>query len=294
MNNSGHGKVILKNDQEPAINDLQHSTREEKIRTMEEVMSNIRSIRGFEDEFEPVSIVPEQPPVGESQSNGAAETASKRFQGQVRTIKLYVEEKIKTKIDVRSNLWYWLVEHSADIFSRYKVGLDGVTPYKRINGRESIAPIASFGEKVYYHITKREKQFKDNVDPSWKEGIFLGMIFMSSEYIIGTTEGVIRSHSMKRMTDEQSWDRDALENLKGIPWRPDPLRHDHKIPTMIRHNGESGRGDGQEEERGTAIDDEDVEEVDVHEPNAPRTRTFAVTRSDITKYGMRHHCRGCT
>ena len=60
----------------------------------------------------------------------------------MRIAKLALEENVGGKIDIRSNAWHWLVDCSTDIFNRYKVGVDGATPYKRVKGRESNAPLA--------------------------------------------------------------------------------------------------------------------------------------------------------
>ena len=88
MEGLGHGKLILKSDQEPAIVDLQKTTREERMKTMEEIARNARSIRGLEDEWEFPAMTLENSPVGESKSNGAVENAMEPVHGQIRTAKL--------------------------------------------------------------------------------------------------------------------------------------------------------------------------------------------------------------
>lgn len=47
---------------------------------------------------------------------------------------------------------------------------------------------------------------KDKVTPAWGEGIFPGLLWMSSEYIIDTRYGVMRAHSVKRTPSEACWD----------------------------------------------------------------------------------------
>ena len=64
----------------------------------------------------------------DSKSNGRAENAVKRLEGQVRTFKLALQEAIGYEIDVEHPIFEWLVEHSADILTKVTVGEDGKTP----------------------------------------------------------------------------------------------------------------------------------------------------------------------
>ena len=76
----GDGKVIFKSEQGPATIDPQKATRNEWIIAMGEIVRNMESIRGLEDEVEVPEVVPENFPVGEPQANGALENAMKRIQ----------------------------------------------------------------------------------------------------------------------------------------------------------------------------------------------------------------------
>ena len=87
------------------------------------------------DKVEVVEVVPEHSPVGESRSNGAAENAIKRLQGQLRTFKLVLAHHMGQNAETRPNVWHRMVEFAADTFNRHRVGEDGVTPYKRVKER---------------------------------------------------------------------------------------------------------------------------------------------------------------
>ena len=131
----GCGKFVFKSDQEPAMRELQQISKDQRIKFIEEISMNVKSILGIAEEEENIVAV-ENSPVGESKCNGVAESAIKRFQGQVCTIKLALAEVVGAKLDIQPNIWQWLVEFAAETFSRYKVGNDGLTPYKRIKGRD--------------------------------------------------------------------------------------------------------------------------------------------------------------
>ena len=199
----GHNKMVLKANQELAITDLQKTNEEKRTKAFNEILVHIKSIRGMEDEIEigTFPMVIENFPVGESQSNGAVENAIRRVQGQIRIVKIATEEAKGKKIPADPAVWQWLVEHCADTFNRYRVGTDGATPYKRIKGRESGVPIAAFGEKVHYHLPKKQMFIMDEMIPAWSKGILLGLLWMGNEYIIGTIHVVLRAHSITRLLE---------------------------------------------------------------------------------------------
>lgn len=87
------------------------------------------------------------------------------------------------EISANPGIWHWLPEFRP--------------PKKRIKGRESNAPLAKFGEKVYYHPAKRQTNKNDTVEPAWSEGMCLGLLWMGDEYAIVSRKRLIRAHSIK-------------------------------------------------------------------------------------------------
>ena len=49
------------------------------------------------------------------------------------------------------------------------------------------------------------------------DGIFLGMRLRSDEILIGTAKGVIKTHTLRRRTEEEQWDREFAKSIKGEP-----------------------------------------------------------------------------
>lgn len=101
---------------------------------------------------------------------------------------------------------------------------NGVTPYKRVKGREANVPIAAFGEKVFYHITKQTAIEINKADSRWNGGVYLGNLWMSGEYVIGTPHGVVKTNSRRRLPQDECWDSKAIRDIEGIPWKPVPNR----------------------------------------------------------------------
>ena len=107
---SGHKKVILKSDQEPAIMDLINGVIEARAE----------------------STIPENSPVGESQSNGLVERAVRSSKDQIRTLKLALQKRISCRIPPRHSVMAWLVQHAGAVISKYQVNRDGNTAYEHM------------------------------------------------------------------------------------------------------------------------------------------------------------------
>ena len=113
----GYSKVVIKSDQEPAIKTL-----------IDSVMRRITALRGKVD----MQIIPEESPVGESQSNGEVESAIKQVQGQYRTMRLSMQSNNRQVIPDNHIAAVWLVPHSAQTLNRYLAGQDGRVQRMRV------------------------------------------------------------------------------------------------------------------------------------------------------------------
>ena len=94
----GHSKIVLKNDQEPAIVDL-HNAVAAKCKE-----------KG-------IDVDPENSPVEESQSNGVIERAVQDVEGMVRTLKDQLETSYSTKIESGHPILSRLVNHAGMLLS---------------------------------------------------------------------------------------------------------------------------------------------------------------------------------
>ena len=120
----GETRLILKSDNEPAIVALR-----EKL-----------------GKYHGGIIIPEGPPVGESQANGRLEEAGKTFREFAKVYKDKIEFEIKEVIPGDATVVQWLLRWAAMVGSRYKVGADGRTPYERLKGRRCNMVAMPFGE----------------------------------------------------------------------------------------------------------------------------------------------------
>ena len=236
---------------------------------------------------------PQNSPVGESQSNGAVENAIKRVQGQLRTLKLATEKRIRKRITSEHPAFAWLLEWAATILNRYVKGTSGHTPYKMITGKETKRPIAEFGERVLYMPLKSSAAVEGKMEERYHQGIWLGLRQKSDEALIGTENGVIKVRSVRRVVEEKRWEAKLFMGLKGTPQQPIPGRIDDHVPTA------TGKMGSKEDEHDHQVPMPDLPEADPHidlraapapDRSAPR---MYVKQTDIDKYGKTVACPGC-
>ena len=195
----GYNKLVFRGDQEPAL------------RVM---MSRIKMLSGEQCTLEDT-------PVGESQSNGAVESAVKEIRGMYKTMRSDVETNYGKTIPGSHPIHTWAVRHASSTRFRESMGQDGRTAYSRIKGRNFNKEIVKIGECVWY--MKPKSKHKKKGDYGWGNGIWLGVRDESGEYIIGTNRGVLKVRSVRRKgSHEDRWDVKQLDEMKGTPWEPVP------------------------------------------------------------------------
>ena len=160
-------------------------------------------------------MVPEASSAGESQSNGKAENAVKRLEGQVRTFKSALETNIGTRIPNTHPVFAWMVEHAAGVLNRHLHNEDGETPYQSIHGQRFRGRSAEFGEKVFYDVPKR---LRSKMNLAWRWGTYLGNAQASNDVYVGAKNGdVVKSRSIVRVVMASRWNSRDVLGLRGSP-----------------------------------------------------------------------------
>ena len=96
-----------------------------------------------------------------------------------------------------------------------------------MKGKNPSNCVVPWGERVLYmppKATKIEevvgkKHAKTKDDFRYEVGVFLGIKGDSNESWIGTSKGEVAfARSLRRMTDEDKWALEDVENVQGLPW----------------------------------------------------------------------------
>lgn len=196
------GNVTVKSDQEPAIISLVEGLARERARLHPEARTII-----------------EHSPVAESASNGIAERAVQALENQIRVLKLGLEEKLKASVPVSHPVVPWIIEHAADILTKYPVSKDGKTPYERLKGKRYRGEIFEIGQVVTYRIPGKVEG--GLLRARWRRAIWLGKRFASDEHVLAQEGGdVVRARGVRPVSEEESWNKELVDKIRGRPWDP--------------------------------------------------------------------------
>jgi len=217
----------------------------------------------------------------DSQSNGIAERSVQSVEGQVRTLKLALEQHLNGKISVPHVIMTWMVEHAADLLNKFAVGEDGRTAYERIKGKKYSGEALEFGRTILYRIPCKPEG--GNMSERWVPGIWLGKRSVSDEHVVGLEDGSVCVTSAVRMQlDSESWDIEFVNKLRGTPARP----------AGREPEDQGDAGGGVVIPAGLPLDPGHPEPPKPKRPEG-MAREFAIRRGHLTKYGYTVGCAAC-
>ena len=180
-----------------------------------------------------MTILPEESPHGDSQSNGLVEGAVRDLKAVDRSLRFAASELHQCEIGAKHPLLPWLVSYSGAVINRSQRGSDGLTPFRRWKGRDFRRPLPPFSEVVSFLPAGKNPS---RVQDKWHEGIFLGVLDRSSELLVATPAGVVRTRSVRRRAPDERGSKKLLDGVRGTPWQPVPgavADCDGSFPTVI-------------------------------------------------------------
>lgn len=259
----GYTKLTLKSDQEPSILALANAVR------------NTLSSQNIECQLE-------SSPKGDAHgmSNGEAESSVGIAQGLTRTLKDHIEHKTGQLLDPKSPLLSWMIEYVGvlyTLFSYDEHSQDGITPFRKVKGRDWQLALPVFGECVDYRVKTVHK-----LEARWDSGIFLGIRLNTTEKIIGTPKGVVVVQSVRRKPEDQQWNAELIKSLVGTPWAPSPEKA--KKPQEALELPEPV---SIEAEQPSVEVDTSVAEM------KPHYRRVYLLQPDFEKFGYSATCKAC-
>ena len=115
-------RIIIKDDQEPAIIDVAKQIALNRGGRFGTALDNSR--------------------VGDSDSNGTIERAIQDVEGQCRTMRSALEEKLNIKITLKHPVTPWLIRHAGYLITRCRIRPSGRTALQMMKGRRPNGKLA--------------------------------------------------------------------------------------------------------------------------------------------------------
>ena len=79
--------------------------------------------------------VPRNSPAYSPQSNGSAEKGVQDVTDLIRRHVLALQARLQQTVNLKTPVMAWLIRHAAFVLTRYSVGHDGLTPWRRLTGK---------------------------------------------------------------------------------------------------------------------------------------------------------------
>ena len=246
----GHyGDIVLRSDGEPALVDL--------MKEIEKGRGNRRTVI-------------EHSAPGDSQGNGFIERGVRSVEEMARVLKLDLEHRLTTRLEVTCPVFAWLVEHAVDLHNKFLVGSDGKTAYERLKGKKYHGEVLPCASPVMLRVS--EKVLGGVMAERWYEGVWLGKRFHTEEHLVArATDGVVvRTRSVQSLPNAISMD--LLNKIVGAPWAPaGVMKGNQEVVCPARLRPE--------------------DPVEIYEPFVPRN--MKITKAIINKFGYSRRCPRC-
>ena len=158
------------------------------------------------------NIAVRQSPAYKSQAQGSVERFHRTLMGQVRAIKLQLENNYGIKLNSNHPIMPWLVKHAAYLLNRYSIHLDGNTSYYRRWGKERKTPTCEFGDTILYmlptakHMPKMEARFYP--------AIWLGKDTSTNENILGISN---KARTIRRQIKPDKYNKQLMDVINSSP-----------------------------------------------------------------------------
>eukprot|EP00971_Amphidinium_carterae_P241324 4791715-Amphidinium_carterae.1 len=115
----------------------------------------------------------------------------------------------------------WMVKHAGFIHNRFQLDQDGQTPYSRIRGQKYKSTFIACGEAVLCQHSHHENQkIPIKLEPLRLYGIWIGRDTSNGNHLTLTSEGRIKSRSVRRLTVFHRFNVAVLRSATGTPTHP--------------------------------------------------------------------------
>ena len=88
-----------------------------------------------------------------------------------------------------------------------------------------------FGESVHF-IPVSDYKAVPKAEARGKIGVWIGVDDETDEHLIGTTDGVYVSRTVRRRPADVRWDPALIKSMKGLPWQPYPQSTDDTLKSF--------------------------------------------------------------
>ena len=148
-------------------------------------------------------------------SKGGVESYIAQLGGNVRALKLVVQERWSVSIGNVSAIFPWIVRHASWLYNRYQPLSDGITVFEKLHKEKYHGDVQPFSRPVLIRMPYATSLPK--AEPRWVLGVWLGKHEQSDAHLVGTPQGVLVGRSV-RCVDDDAQTRQCFDQMTWTPW----------------------------------------------------------------------------
>ena len=191
----GHSDVRIRSDNEPAMLSFAHHLQ--------------KALRGLN-----IGVSDETSPIESHQSNGAVEQALKQVRQTACVLVSQLEEGagVGEVFKVAHPIFQWSVVHACWVMNRFRV-IQNQTAFEHVTSGTYKGKICKYGEQVYGYLQSDAK-----ASARWVKGVWLGKSSRNDVHIIGTSQGVYVTRSVRRLSPRDHWNVELASSVETDVW----------------------------------------------------------------------------
>ena len=167
-------------------------------------------LRAAAASLEGVEMIEQASPEGDHAANGL-EVGVREIKAQTRVLTSHLEERLKRQLDWSEPLATWLVRHSANCLSRYRIQNDGKTPDQRRTGKRWRRHVVEIGEKAAFLLVTARREGRVAGDAErMMDGIFVAHHERTGASLFLSERGLLRCTRVQRKTADKQWDNEFI------------------------------------------------------------------------------------
>ena len=210
--------------------------------------------------------VMEQSAPGDSQGNGFPERGMRPVEEMTRVLKVDLEHRLTTRLEVTQNVFAWLVEHAVDLHNKSFVVSNGKTAYEKMKGKKYRGEVLPFASPVMLRAMVVSRL-------SVYGSVWLGKRFHTEEHLVTrVSDGVVvRTRSVQSLPNTM-FHGTFLDKIVGAPWAPTGVmkgKEEVVCPARLRPE----------------------DPVEIFEPFIPRN--MRISKAIINRFGYSRWCPRC-
>ena len=154
-------------------------------------------------------------------SKGGVEGYIATLGGNVRALKMCVEERWTARVHNGSPIFLWMVRHSSWLHFRFQPQMtEGEeklsTGFERLRGKPYQGKTFNFSEPMMIRLPFALDIPK--MEPRWVPGLWLGKVEESDSHIVGTKDGIVVGRSVRPVAQDETV-ASVFAEMAWTPWK---------------------------------------------------------------------------